>query len=35
LLWVFYFPKKTKLVCVFWEIKKTKFSQRIWVSMLG
>jgi len=28
-------PDLFTLVCVFWEIKKTKFFQRIWVSMLG
>jgi len=33
-LWVFYF-QKTKLVCVFREIKKTKFLEIIWVPMLA
>jgi hypothetical protein len=35
LLWVFYFPKKPNLFVFFWEIKKTKFFERIWVFMLG
>jgi hypothetical protein len=34
-LWVFYFPKKPNLFVFFWEIKKTKFFERIWVFMLG
>jgi hypothetical protein len=31
----FLFSKKAKLVCAFLEKKKTKFLQRIWVSMLA
>jgi len=27
-------PNLFKLVCVFWELKKTKFLERIWVFML-